>query len=60
MTPIPCWREHAIYREVGSDIGLLPMVEDIEYDEGLCAIVLFDWMLESTIDGEMRDCSCNR
>ena len=59
MTPIPCWREHTIYREVGSGIGLLSMVGDIEYDEELFAIVLFYWTLVS-IDEETKDCSCDR
>ena len=44
MTPIPCCREHTIYREVVSDIDLLSMVGDIEYDKELFAIVPFDWL----------------
>jgi hypothetical protein len=51
--------EHTIYREVVSDISLLLMVGDIEYDEELFAIVVFDWMLASLDEG-MKVCSVGR
>jgi hypothetical protein len=59
MTPTPYWREHAIFQGVGANIDSKTMDQDIEYDEVLCAIVLFDWTLES-LDREMKDCSCDR
>jgi hypothetical protein len=51
--------EHTIYREVVPDTSLLLMVGNIEYDEELFAIVLFDWTLAS-LDEEMKDCSVGR
>ena len=59
MTPTPYWREHTIFQEVGANIDSESMDQDIEYDKVLCAIVLFDWTLES-LDREMKDCSCDR
>jgi hypothetical protein len=51
--------EYIIYREVVSDITLLSIVGDIEYDKELFAIILFDWMLASLDEG-MKDCSVGR